>query len=150
MIHLVIPSIPPSSNNAYFTHGHVRSLTKEGKKYKNETTAHLQTAYRKELMIFKPNLRYQFYFRFHVENLQNKLWRDANSKVNRYKKFDGGNLCKLLEDCLAEAGGIDDSQTMTSTWNKRQGMPERTEVYGWCLDTEPDRFDMDWILDHST
>lgn len=148
MIKLVVPGLPLSSNHAYFTHGKIRSLTTKGKAYKRETTAHLQEHYRKEMMVFKPNKKYQLYFRFSVEGIQNKLWRDASSKVNRYKKFDGANLCKLFEDCLAAAGGIDDSQTMRSIWEKREGTPERTEVWAWCLDEEHDPFDIDFVLEH--
>lgn len=149
MIHLVIPGLPISVNHAYFTKGRIRTLTAAGKKYKRETTAHLQEHYRREMMVFQKNLRYQLYFRFHVENVENKLWGDATSKVNRYKKFDGANLCKLFEDCLADAGGIDDSQTMRSIWEKKKAKGEElTEVWAWCLDKEPDPFDFDWILEH--
>lgn len=149
MIKLVIPSIPPSSNNAYFSKGKMRVLTKEGRKYKNETVAHLATHYRQELMIFKPNHRYQFHFQFFVENVQNKLWKPGG-KVNRYKKFDGANLTKLLEDCLADAGGYDDSQTFTSTWQKKQAapdQPEQTRVWAWDLEEEHDPFDFDFMLE---
>ena len=148
MIHLIIPGLPLSSNHAYFTKGHIRSLSTKGKKYKNETVTHLQKEYRSGMMFFKPNTRYQIYFRFHVEGIQNKNWSGASSKVNRYKKFDGGNLCKLLEDCLASAGGIDDSQTMRSIWEKREGTPERTEIWAWNLDDEHDPFDFDFLLEH--
>jgi Holliday junction resolvase RusA-like endonuclease len=148
MIYLAVPSLPPSANHAYFTKGHVRHLSKEGTAYKRETMSHLQEKYRAQMMFFKKNTRYQLYFRFHIEGVQNKLWKDANSKVNRYKKFDGGNLCKLLEDCLAAAGGIDDSQTMRSIWEKKEGTPERTEIFAWNLDDEPDPFDFDFQLQH--
>lgn len=145
MIKLTIPSIPPSSNNAYFTRGKMRVLTKEGRKYKNETVAHVAQNYRQEMLIFKPNNRFQFHFRFYLETIQNKLWKPGG-KVNRYKKFDGANLTKLLEDCLAEAGGYDDSQTVTSTWQKMEGTPERTEVWAWNLEEERDPFDYDFML----
>lgn len=147
MIRLVIPSLPPSVNHAYFTRGRKRIMTKVGKAYQNETEAYLQRHYPQEMMIFKPNHRYQFYFLFHVESVRNKLWKPGG-KVSKYKKFDGGNLCKLLEDCIASAGGIDDSQTMRSTWEKKDGDPERTEVWAWDLDHEHDPFDYDFLLQH--
>lgn len=147
MIHLVIPSIPPSSNHAYFHRGPVRTLTTIGRKYKAETTAHLAQSYRKELMLFRPNVSYQFFFVFHVEHLETKNYKPGG-KVNRFKKFDGGNLTKLLEDCIADAGAFDDSQTTTSTWCKKQGMPEHTEIWAWCLEDEPDPFDFEYVLKH--
>lgn len=147
MIKLVVPGIPPSSNHAYSQRGRSRFLTKVGKKYKNETTAHLAQEYRKELMLFKPNIGIQLHFRFWTQ-LQNQNWKPGG-KVNRYKKFDGANLTKLLEDCIAEVGGHDDSQTMTSTWQKKQLIGndvERTEVWAWSLEEEHDPFDYDFVL----
>src|SRR5579862_8574687 len=149
MIHLRVMSIPPSVNNAYFQRGKLRVLTTAGKKYKRETASFLQENYRKEMMLFQKNHQYMLYFRFHLESIQNKNWKDATSKANRYKKFDDGNLCKLLEDCLADAGGIDDSQTITSIWNKRATSgPEMTEIWCWDLDRERDPFDIDFVLEH--
>jgi len=147
MIYLSIPSLPPSSNHAYFNLPHGgRKLTKEGEKYKNETIAHLAQTYRQELKLFKLNIGYQIFFRFTCEMIQNKLWKPGG-KVNRYKKFDGGNLTKLLEDCLKSVGGIDDSQTLVSAWQKKAGLPERTEIWAWSLEEENDPFDIDFYLD---
>lgn len=147
MIHFSVPGLPLSSNHAYFNRGKIRILTTKGQKYKNETISYLVQTYRRELMMFKSNTRYMFVFKFWCESIENKLWK-PNGKVNRYKKFDGGNLTKLLEDCIAEAGGFDDSQTMVSTWMKKQGTPERTEVWAWNLDEESDPFDLDFMLQH--
>lgn len=147
MIYLLIPSLPLSSNNAYVSRGKYRVLSSKGEKYKNETVVHLQQNYRREMMAFKPNTQFMLMFRFWCENIQNQNWK-PNGKVNRYKKFDGGNLTKLLEDCIASAGGFDDSQTMVSTWIKKQGTPERTEVWAWNLDEETDPFDFNFMLQH--
>jgi Holliday junction resolvase RusA-like endonuclease len=148
VIHIIIAGLPISTNHAYFQRGKKRILTTAGRRYKTETTTLLQTDFRQQMMFFKKNLRYQLFFRFHIEGIQNKLWSNATSKVNRYKKFDGGNLCKLFEDCLADAGGIDDSQTMRSIWEKKEGTPERTEIWAWCLDEEHDPFDFDFTLEN--
>ncbi len=145
MIYLSIPGLPPSSNNAYSQRGKVRFLTKVGKKYKNETTAYLARTFRKELMLFKRNVGFQLYFRF-TTMLQNKNWKPGG-KINRYKKFDGANLTKLLEDVLADVGGYDDSQTMRSIWEKKQGEEDLTEVWAWNLeDAEGDPFDHEFVL----
>jgi Holliday junction resolvase RusA-like endonuclease len=148
VIKLVIPGLPLSSNEAYGHLWKIRYLTTKGKKYKNETTAYLAVTYRKELMLFKPNTQFQLLFRFYTE-LQNKNWRPGGKVENRYKKFDGANLTKLLEDVLADVGGYDDSQTMTSTWQKKQRQPgehDRTEIWAWNLEEEHDPFDHDFIL----
>ncbi len=152
MIHLVIPGLPPTSNNAYFNRGKYRVLTKVGEKYKNETTAHLAQHYRKELMIFKPNVGFMLIFRFWSSGLYNKNYK-PDGKANRYKKFDGANLLKLLEDCLAKVGGIDDSQTLTSMWQKKLATSEaeeKTEIWAWNLEEEPDPFDHDYLLNIMT
>lgn len=148
MVKLVLPGIPPSSNHAYGQRGKKRFLTKEGQKYKNETTAHLVTKFRKELMIFTLDCRVQLHFRFWT-NIYNQNWKPGGKVKSRYKKFDGANLTKLLEDCLCDVGGYDDSQTMTSTWQKLQveeGEEERTEIFAWNLDVEHDPFDYAFTL----
>jgi hypothetical protein len=147
VIYLSLPGIPPSSNHAYFNLPKGgRALTPAGKKYKNETTAYLAQTYRAKLMAFRPNVGFQIFFRFTVESIENKLWKPGG-KVNRYKKFDGGNLTKLLEDCLKDVGGIDDSQTLTSLWQKKAGPVETTEVWAWDLALESDPFDLDFMLE---
>lgn len=148
MVKFVLSGIPLSSNHAYGHRGRMRFLTKAGKKYKNETTAFLSQNFRKELLIFKPDCRVQLHFRFHTD-IFNQNWKPGGKVKSRYKKFDGANLTKLLEDCLCDVGGYDDSQTMTSTWQKLQrdeGQEERTEIWAWNLDEEHDPFDFAFVL----
>lgn len=151
MIYLTIPGLPLSSNEAYGHRGKIRYLTSKGKKYKNETTAFLAQKYRKELMAFKKDAPFQLHFRF-WSNIYTKNWKPG-SPLNRYKKFDGANLTKLLEDVLAAVGGYDDSQTLTSTWQKMQLLEnekEHTEIWAWNLGEEPNPFDFDFVLDAFT
>lgn len=145
MIQVTLQGLPPSSNNAYFHRGRKRILTTTGRKYKNEVVAALSQDFRKEMMIFKKNASYMFFFVFFSTDLYNKNFKEGG-KLNRYKKFDGGNLTKLLEDCFSEAGGFDDSQTMTSIWQKKHGDADRTRIYVWNLEEEGDPFDHDYIL----
>lgn len=148
MIYLSIPGLPPTSNNAYGHRGRHQFLKAEGRKYKNETTAYLAQKYRKELMIFKPNVGFMLCFRFWASDLYTKNYKPGG-KLNRYKKFDGANLLKLLEDCLASVGGIDDSQTITSIWQKKLAPTveeEKTEIWAWNLEEENDPFDHDYLL----
>jgi len=145
MIRIEIKGLPPSSNNAYINIGHKRALTKVGTKYKNETIAHLAQHYREEMQLFKKNVAYMFFFQFYSPELLTKHYKPGGA-LNKYKKFDGGNLTKLLEDCIASAGAFDDSQTMTSIWQKKPATEERTVIHAWDLEEEGDPFDHDYIL----
>ena len=135
MIALAIPSLPPSSNHAYVNNGFGgRMLSKQGKAYKLETTSHLIRTYPSELRFFEKNVPYFVYARFYFNDIENKGY-PAKTK-NRYKHLDASNRTKLFEDALKDAAGIDDSQHMLVLVEKRQGDPERTEVFAWRLDNE--------------
>ena len=141
MIYLELPWLPPSSNKAYFNLPHGgRSLSNEGKKFKRESAAHLSQHYPQELRIFRPNIPYLIMMRFHFEELETKGFKTGKA-LNRYRVFDGGNRTKLLEDVLKDVGGIDDSQTLTSIWEKKHGLPERTALFAWSLEEEATPFD---------
>ncbi len=137
MIRLELPTIPPSSNKAYYDRkGGGRQLSKEGRAFKLEATAHFVRQYPKEMMFWKPNKPYLIVMRFHFETLLNAGFAKGEAK-SRYKVFDGGNRTKLLEDALKDAGGIDDSQTLTSIWQKEQADREYTLIWAWSLEEEP-------------
>jgi Holliday junction resolvase RusA-like endonuclease len=144
MIHLKIPTLPPSSNHAYFNlPSGGRVLSTEGKKYKNETKTYLAKNYQPELRQFVPNSPYLVYMRFHLSALQNATWGKPKGAESRYKKIDASNRAKLLEDVLKDVSGVDDSNTMVIILEKKlaQG-EERTEVFIWNLDTEESPFDV--------
>ncbi len=141
MIRLELPLIPPSLNNAYFNRPHGgRVLTKAGKNFKNLSESHLSRTYPQELRFFQANKPYLIVIRFFFEDVETKGFASGKAK-NRYKVFDGGNRTKLLEDVLKDVGGIDDSQTLTSIWEKKQGLPERTLLWAWNLEEEATPFD---------
>lgn len=143
MIRLELPWVPPSSNHAYVNNGFGgRSTSAAGRKFLIETKAHFVQGYRKELMLFKPNKPYLLFFRFFFEDIENKGFATGKAKA-RYKVFDGGNRTKLLEDALKDAGGIDDSQTIASMWEKKHadGGPEGTVIFAWSLEEESTPFD---------
>lgn len=142
MIRLELPFVPPSSNKAYFNlpSGHGRTLSTEGKKFKRETTAYLAQHYPQQLAFFRPNQPYLMLFRFFFEDVETAGFAKGKAKF-RYKTFDGGNRLKLLEDCLKDVGGIDDAQTLTSIWEKKQGLPERTVIWSWNPEEEATPFD---------
>lgn len=110
-------------------------LSTEGRKFKTLTTAHFAQKYPKQMMFFKPNLPYLVVMRFHFEDVETKGFA-AGKAAARYKVFDGGNRTKLLEDSLKDAGGIDDSQTLTSIWQKEQAAKEHTIIWAWSLEEE--------------
>ena len=141
MIRLELAELPPSSNHAYanMRGGGGRVLTKVGRAFLEGTKVYLTQKYRQEMMFFKPNHPYLVVVRFHVENLENVGFPKKTD--TRYKKLDGGNRLKLLEDALKDAGGIDDSQTLVSLWEKCLGKPEKTLLWIWDLEEEETPFD---------
>lgn len=137
MIRIELPWLPPSSNHAYMNvrGGGGRTLTEAGREFKKRTTVHIQQKYPTAMRLFVKNKPYMIVFRFYFEEVENKSFGQGKAE-NRYKTFDGGNRTKLLEDALKDAGGIDDSQTMISIWQKEQGTPERTIIWAWSLEDE--------------
>jgi Holliday junction resolvase RusA-like endonuclease len=139
MIRLALPSLPPSSNHAYFnlrTGG--RSLSDVGRAYKRDVTTRLQREYRKEMMFFQKNAPYLLLVRFFFETLTNKGYPEKTA--TRYKRLDGSNRLKLLEDALKDAAGIDDSQFLQTFWEKKVAPTERTELWVWDLEAESTPF----------
>jgi len=140
VITLEVPWLPPSTNNAYFNvRGRGRVLTTEGRRYLTVTLGYFQKNYRREMMIFKKNTPYFVVVYLYFETVENKGY--PKTCTTRYKTFDGNNNLKLLEDALKDAGGIDDAQTLQFFWAKKQGMPERTKLWIWNLETEVTPFD---------
>ena len=139
MIYLELPWLPPSSNHAYMNTGFGgRTLSKEGQRFKRETTAHFVREYPHVLKGFQKDTPYGIYVRFWFDTIVNKGWPEKAKE--RYKRFDASNRLKLLEDALKDAAGIDDSQHLLVLVEKRQGK-ERTEVFAWNLDEEVTPFD---------
>jgi hypothetical protein len=142
MIHMAIPHLPPSSNNAYFTMVTKvgkkmvpkRVMTKEGKKFKKETSAFLVQNYPMEMQIFRPNAPYALLYQVIFDTITNKTWPEK--AATRYKKLDASNRVKLLEDALVDAAGIDDSQILISSVFKSQGAHQGTRIWAWDLENE--------------
>lgn len=147
MIKLWLDGIPPSANHAYTTINGHRTLSSKGKKYKAETRTGLVSRFPRELRFFKNNTPYLVVIRLHFPAVENKGWFEFDKRglqrkaESRYKRFDVGNCLKLLEDCLKDAAGIDDSQHMRVILDKQQGK-ERTEIWVWDLEQEETPFDV--------
>lgn len=139
MIHLVVPGLPPSINEAYSTiikRGKrpiaMRVLTTKAKKYKRETAAFLVQNFPTELMFFKPNVPYGIAIQFAFIELENKTWASGGAK-NRYKRVDVSNRLKIIEDVLAEVAAIDDSQNLTAIIDKCKHTKEETRIWVWDI-----------------
>lgn len=138
MLYLKIPSLPPSVNHAYFNiPSGGRVLTKEGKKYKAEATAHLTQTYPAELARVKPNQPYSVLYVLGIPALLNKGYPDKAK--TRYKRIDASNRVKLLEDVLADVMGLDDSNNMNVLASKVLAEADMTEV--WIFGDEPGEHD---------
>jgi Holliday junction resolvase RusA-like endonuclease len=152
MIHMVVPSVPPSMNHAYenkprkvkvggrFQTKHIRMLSEEGRAYKIATSTHLVRAYPTEMQVFKKNRPFALFlcFVFPQEALLVKGYPAKSD--NRYKKLDVGNRLKLFEDALTEATGIDDSHNWLVALTKRTGPEEATHIWVWDMEHEPGPF----------
>lgn len=134
MIKFEIPSLPMSTNHAYFNNPRGgRTLTKEGRRYKLEVTSHIVRTYPAALATVRVNEPYFVYIRLYFEDIENKGW--PKETQTRYKNHDVSNRVKLVEDAVKDACGIDDSQHMMVLEEKRQGAP-KTEVFLWNLQEE--------------
>lgn len=111
-----------------------RSLTDEGKRFKKETLAYIVQRFQPQLLFFKKNVPYVFYYRFTTPELLNKSW--PKTAQNRYKRFDASNLVKVLEDVIVDASGIDDSNYLTVVSEKRKGPREETHIWIWNTEEE--------------
>lgn len=138
MIHLHLPFLPISTNHAYGTvklpKGTKRYLTKEGKKFKNEATAHLAKSYAFALQGMGPNRPYSIFYRFTVTDLLNTTW--PKGATTRYKRSDTTNRFKLLEDVLAEITAVDDSHYQAVGGITVQGDSEQTDIWIWDVEKE--------------
>lgn len=143
MIHLHVPELPPSINNAYMSIRKgkmtIRTLTQEGRKFKKEATAHLSKTYPLALAVLKPDKPYTILMRFTVTALENKGW--VKGSTDRYKRNDATNRIKILEDVLVDVSGVDDKHFMLVACQKVQGQVEGTDIFIWSTEEEGSPFD---------
>lgn len=115
-LHLIIPFIPPTSNNIYVTIWKTKRIvkSKEAEAFHNRFVSEVVPKYLPWLsrMSGSPEAVYQVTTFFYLDqwDIFNKGWFQTPKKAKtRYKKMDTGNRLKLIHDCLSEAVGIDDS-----------------------------------------
>lgn len=135
MMHVRIPFFPPTTNHAYFTRGHVRVLTKVGKKFKAEVKNFLGREHPDFLSYFRPNTEYEVLFLlfFGADSLYNRGW-PKDPEMSRHKSIDASNRVKLLEDAVVEAAGYNDAQHFAISVVKTEallGQEPYVEMWAW-------------------
>jgi hypothetical protein len=116
VIHIQVPTVPPSINHAYENvnfrvGGKVRSkrrLSDAGKAYIETTKACIVMKYPDTLSMFNKDHEYIVLVNFVFQG-KDKLYTKTESAASRYKKLDVSNRIKLFEDALVQATGTDDS-----------------------------------------
>jgi len=143
MIHIILPYLPPTTNNAYITKkkrsgGKIvtfRTLSKDGALFKSSATVTLLSGGLVH-MRGRKDRAYGLALLFVFESIYNSGWPGRTK--NRYKRTDVTNRVKLLEDCVASASGVDDSQYFPILLSKTEGDKECTHVWIWDTEEEPD------------
>jgi hypothetical protein len=141
MIYVPLIGLPPSVNEAYYPVSAkvkgvtvvMQKLTKKGERYKNETASTFSREYPTEMNLIRPNHVLGWAAVLDMPKVLNKTW--PKTAENRHKKVDASNRVKLLEDCLAKALGIDDSDFFLQVAIKREG-PAYTHVWVWDIEKE--------------
>ena len=133
-IHFEFDGVPPTTNHAYLNNPFGgRTLSAEGRSYKQCTAALVTQHYPMLLRQVEKNVPYLVVVRFFMQ-VASKGWPKKSNA--RYKRFDVDNRLKLLLDALSEAFGIDDSQFLKVYVEKQESVTERTEVWLWNLEKE--------------
>lgn len=143
MIYIHVPSLPLSVNAAYAKKrgSGARILTKEGRRYKTETSSFIARQYPVALKFFKPDVPYALVVEFTFpsrSDLYCETWGQPKGADSRYKSLDVSNRLKLFEDALASATGVDDKHNfvmlLNKTWIEGQAS---TDVWVWNREEEP-------------
>lgn len=148
-LHIVIPFIPPSSNNIYVTIWKQRRIvkSKEATAFYNRFMSEVVAQYLPWLsrMSKDPETIYQVTTHFYLDqwDIFNKGWFQKPRKAaTRYKKMDTGNRLKLIHDCLSDALGVDDSHFFNLSASKipaqAYGVDPQVHIYVAALTTPKD------------
>jgi Holliday junction resolvase RusA-like endonuclease len=112
---VVLPFLPPSSNNIYVTNRQGgRFLSSEAKEFKTRAISFIQSNCLAEIGKLDRNGVYRVWYAFYfpLEDIINKTFGNGKKGAasTLYKKMDVENRVKLVADALATAIGIDDCQ----------------------------------------
>lgn len=148
MIHLRIPSLPISVNDAYANvvtkKGNkritIRRMTNEGERYVKETQTYIAQQYPHVLQLFKQDLPYTIIIEltFQKDRVFTSTWPEKAK--SRYKSLDASNRIKVFEDALVNATAVDDKHNFFFGSSKywTEGEQEETNVWAWCPELEYD------------
>lgn len=114
---LSYPELPPSSNHIYFRG---TTLTKVAREYAERFSQFVAQNHGHEVNDIDPSLLYALHLRFYFPTVVNKSWNATKGPKakDKYKKFDLSNRVKLIEDCIRDAVGVDDSHTFAASQEK--------------------------------
>lgn len=128
LLHILYPELPPSSNKLYWGNANNRRLTSGAKKYAESFSYHVTRNHLSELQVFDNSKAYALHLRFYFPTLINANFYDSKParknkagavvEKTRFKKMDLSNRIKLLEDCIRDVLGVDDSHTFASSQEK--------------------------------
>lgn len=145
-LHIVLREPKPVSVNRMYGTGKQgqKFLTPEGKHFKDALT---QATMRKTLegrvlwpevvdLVYKQRYYAVIRINLYLSSLYNGAWEFGGGKTasgerrSPYKKVDGSNYTKLIEDAVATGTGIDDSCNLGSTtWKYEDKKDPRVEVF---------------------
>lgn len=139
VLRIVYDELPPTSNKIYFQG--VR-LTRHAREYAERFSYHVTRQYLHAISDLNKDAVYAVHLRFFFDELENTSFNNPSvaphkRAKSRYKKIDLSNRIKLLEDCLRDFLGVDDSQTFAASQEKHQDPGhERVEIYVQEVDPE--------------
>lgn len=144
-IYIEYDELPPSSNHIYARTRFGTVLTKQAKKYAEDFSYQVIRKYLPEINQLNRNGVFSLQLRFTFPSLLNESAFDPNPKkrpTTLYKKIDLSNRIKLLEDCIRDALGIDDSQTFVAYQVKVQdpNVGEKGKVEIIISEVEPTQY----------
>ena len=139
-LRIVIPFIPPTSNNIYVTIWKRKRIAKsrEAEAFQNRFISEVVPKYLPYIsrMSTSPDVTYLVTTIFYLDqwDIFNKGWFQMPKKAaTRYKKMDTGNRLKLIHDCLSEAIGVDDSHFFSISASKvpaqEHGIEPQVHIY---------------------
>lgn len=131
-LHIIYREMPPTSNKIYFK-GTI--LTTKAREYAERFSYAVTREHLHEITQLNPEDLYEISLHFYFETVINETYRNPKVKPSkqaktRYKKFDLSNRIKLLEDCIRDVLGIDDSHTFEMHQKKMHDpLNPRVEIF---------------------
>jgi Holliday junction resolvase RusA-like endonuclease len=148
MIYIVLDSLPPSANQAYFNLPSKKSkkegegmevggrvLTKAGKAYKQGVINHIAKHHGMQTQELRKDATISCLIAYGFPDMLSKGWPEKAK--SRYRKNDLANRPKLLQDAISEATSMDDSQICFDFKYKYPSEKPQTTIYIWNEDEQP-------------